>query len=41
MIPVTYEPLEKGKRMRTVAKGEESLGAHVHGGLMDAQAFAI
>jgi hypothetical protein len=33
---VHQRSLEKGKRMRTEAKGEESLGAHVHGGLMDA-----
>jgi len=28
--------LEKGKRMEMEAKGEEILGAHVHGGIIDA-----
>jgi hypothetical protein len=33
--------MEKGKRMAMEAKGEESLGAHVHGGLVAALATII
>jgi hypothetical protein len=33
---VHQESLEKGKRMRMEALGEESLGASFHGGLMKA-----